>query len=115
VAVISDFYDPADQVMKALRPLSSRRHDLVLFHVLDPAERHPDLRDPVLLDDMETGDRMQVGPREGREYERRLQEHIDALRRASGTIGADYQLLDTSRPLDGALREYLRRRERRGT
>jgi uncharacterized protein (DUF58 family) len=114
VVVISDFYEPADQVVKALRPLSSRRHDLVLFHVLDPAELDPNVRDPVLLDDMETGARMPVGPAESRAYTRRLQEHIEALRRASGTIGADYQLLDAALPLDGALREYLRRRERRG-
>ena len=114
VVVISDFYEPADQVVKALRPLSSRRHDLVLFHVLDPAELDPNVRDPVLFDDMETGARMPIGPEESRAYTRRLQEHIDALRRASGTIGADYQLLDAAQPLDGALREYLRRRERRG-
>jgi uncharacterized protein (DUF58 family) len=114
VVVISDFYEPVEDLARALRPLSSRRHDLVLFHVLDPAEREPSLRDPVLLDDMETGARMAVGPREAAASARRLQDHVDSLRRVSGTMGADYQLLDTSRPLDDALREYLRRRERRG-
>ena len=113
VAVLSDFYEPADRVLRALRPLAGRGHDLVLFHVLDGAELHPAMRDALLLDDMETGQQMEVAPAQIAEYRERLAAHIDALRRGAGAMGADYQLLDTSRPLDGALREYLRLRERR--
>jgi uncharacterized protein (DUF58 family) len=113
VAVLSDFYEPVDRIVRALAPLASRGHDLVLFHVLDAAELGPPLRDAVLLDDMETGEQMEVSPAQLAEYRGRLREQMEALRRASGEIGADYHLLDTSRPLDGALREYLRLRERR--
>ena len=114
VAVISDFYDAPEPLVKALRPLAGRGHDLVLFHLLDPAERRPSLPESVLLEDMETGERMEVAPSQAAEYARRIDAHVEELRRAAGEIGADYQLLETSRPLDGALREYLRVREQRG-
>jgi uncharacterized protein (DUF58 family) len=113
VAVISDFYDRPSDLVKWLRPLAGRGHDLVLFHLLDPAERRPMLTDSVVLEDMETGARMEVAPAQADEYAGRLEAHSDALRRAGGEIGADYRLLDTSMPLDGALREYLRLRGRR--
>lgn len=114
VAVVSDFYDPPERTLRALAPLSGRGHDVVLFHLLDPAELDPGLREPVRLEDMETGAHMEVGPTQAAEYVGRIRAHVDALRRVAGEHGADYQLLDTSRPLDGALREYLRRRERQG-
>ena len=112
VAVVSDFYEPPDRILRALAPLLGRGDDVVLFHVLDPAELSPSLAEPVRLEDMETGTDLEVGPVQVREYAARLRAHIDALRRAAGERGADYQMLDTSQPLDGALREYLRRRER---
>jgi uncharacterized protein (DUF58 family) len=112
VAVVSDFYDPPERILRALAPLSGRGHDLVLFHVLDPLEIDPRLREPVRLEDMETGQQLEVGPAQSAEYVARMREHVETLRRAAGNRGADYRLLDTSRPLDGALREYLRRRER---
>jgi uncharacterized protein (DUF58 family) len=115
VAVVSDFYDPPEHILRALAPLTGRGHDLVLFHVLDPVELDPGLREPVRLEDMETGRHLEVGPRQMAEYRTRLRDHIDALRRAAGDRRADYQLLDTSKPLDAALREYLRRRERTGS
>ena len=49
----------------------------------------------------------------GREYRRLIQAHIEEIRQAARGNGADYQLLDTSKPLDAALKEYLLFRQRR--
>ena len=113
VAVISDFYEPPERVFRALRPLSGRGHDLVLFHVLDPSEMAPRLEEPVRLEDVETGERVEAGPSQEQEYRRRLAAHVDELRRRAGAAGADYRLVVTAQPLDAVLREYLRYRERR--
>ena len=40
-------------------------------------------------------------------YRQRIDAHIAGLREKSKAAGLDYFLLDTSRPLDEALREYL--------
>jgi hypothetical protein len=63
---------------------------------------------------METGDQMEVSPDfVRREYGKKMQEHIAAMRKATQGIGADYMVLDTSKPLDLLLREYLLFRQRR--
>src|SRR5689334_7069547 len=54
--VISDFYEEPETVIKAMEPLRFRGNELILFHVLDPQEIQPKLKEPVLLVDMETKD-----------------------------------------------------------
>jgi uncharacterized protein (DUF58 family) len=114
VAVLSDFYADPETVVKAVRPLAYQGQDIVFFHVLDPAEINPDFSGATLLEDMETGDQMEVSPDfVRREYGKKMQEHIAAMRKATQGIGADYMVLDTSKPLDLLLREYLLFRQRR--
>ncbi len=114
VAVISDFYFPADRLLKAVRPLCYHGNDVILFHVLDPAEVKPQFGDSTLLEDMETGERMEVAPEyAATEYRRLMQGHIENLRTSAQGSGADYLFLSTDQPLDSALREYLTFRQRR--
>ncbi len=114
IAVISDFYEQPDRIIKAVRPLCYHGNDMILFHILDPAELAPKFRDAILLEDMETGDRLEVAPDyASREYRQRIQNHIEELRRTTRGAGADYLLLETTRPLDAALKEYLLFRQKR--
>ena len=52
VVVISDFWEAPETVVKTVEPLRFGGDDLVLFHVLDPQEIRPKLREPMLLVDM---------------------------------------------------------------
>ena len=114
VAVISDLYADPDQVLKAVRPLAYRGQDLAIFHILDPAELQPNFGESTLLEDMETGDQLEVSADYARkEYSKRIREHSEAMKRKAQDVGADYILLKTSEPLDMALREYLLFRQRR--
>lgn len=113
VAVISDFFCEPEKILQAVRPLAARKQDLVLFHVLDPADRAPDPRARARLRDVETGVEMEVGEAFLRnEYPERLTRHIEHLARSAREMGADHVLLDTSQPLDVALRSYLQLRRR---
>lgn len=114
VLVVSDFYEQPDQVMEALRLIRGRGHDIIVFHVLDPAERELPFDEPTSFEDMETGERLPARPARLREdYRRLVRAHIDELRDRIGGEGMDYVLLDTSAPLDDALFRYLTIRERR--
>jgi uncharacterized protein (DUF58 family) len=114
VAVISDFYSDADAIVEAVRPLAHQGQDVVFFQVLDPAEIEPDLGQSTLLEDMETGDRMEVsGDYARKEYREKMKEHMQKIADEAAGIGAQYWLMDTSQPLDLALRKYLLFRERR--
>lgn len=114
VAMISDFFVDADEIVSSMRAVAYQGQDLVFFHVLDPKERKPDLDTAVLIEDMETGEEMEVSS----EYSRRIypsliDAHVEEMRRRVSGEGADYVLLDTAEPLDLALREYLLFRKRR--
>ena len=62
VVAISDFWENPETVIKTVGPLRSRGNELILFHVLDPQEIQPKLRGPVLLEDLESGAKMEVSP-----------------------------------------------------
>lgn len=115
VAVISDFYCEPEAMLKGVQPLAYQGQDVVLFQVLDPQELEPELKESAMLEDMETGEAMEVSPIFMRSrYRERIQEHLEALSKSAAGANADYQLLRTNEPLDAALRNYLTFRQRRG-
>ncbi len=114
VAVISDFYCDAEQMIASVRPLAFRGQDIVLFHLLDPGEINLKFDEATLLEDAETGNAVEVSGKFIREaYSARMQQHIDAIRKAAAGVGADHVLVNTDEPLDQALRNYLMYRQRR--
>ena len=114
VAVISDFYCDEESMLAGVRPLAWQGQDVVLFQVLDRQELDPDISSNVLLEDLETGEAIEVAPQFMRdEYPERMRKHIDSLARAAASIGAEHVLVDTSHSLYGALRNYLLFRQRR--
>ncbi|HTX36327.1 MAG TPA: DUF58 domain-containing protein [Bryobacteraceae bacterium] len=109
VVVLSDFYERPELIVKTVEPLRFKGNEVILFHVLDPQEIKPKFREPVLLVDMENSHQaLEVSPEYARnEYRRRIGEHIEELRSKARSAGLDYFLIDTGRPLDEGLREYL--------
>jgi uncharacterized protein (DUF58 family) len=108
IVVLSDFWEQPEEIIKTIAPLRYHGNELVLFHVLDPDEIRPKLRDPVLLEDLESGATLEVSPDYAtHEYPDKIDAHVEDLRTKAQGAGLDYFLIDTSRPLDNALREYL--------
>ena len=113
-ALISDFFDDPEKIIKTVEPLRFRGNEVILFHVLDPQEIEPKLGDSVLLVDMETGEAMEASSEYARtEYREKMQAHLQALRAKAQAAGLDYFLLRTDKPLDAGLREYLNIRQGR--
>jgi uncharacterized protein (DUF58 family) len=109
VIVMSDFYADPDAIIDTVQPLRYRGNEVILFHMLDPQEIKPKFKDPVLLYDVEdTVNSLEVSPEYARnEYRKKIDAHIEALSTKARGAGMDYFLMDTSRPLDEGLREYL--------
>src|SRR6185295_6100910 len=104
LVVISDFYAEPEAVLDAIAPLRFRGNDLIVFHVMDPAELEFGFPDASPFEDLETGEQMPVVPEAFREeYKQLVTAHIDALARSFSGVRVDYSLLDTSKPLDHAL------------
>jgi uncharacterized protein (DUF58 family) len=114
VVVISDFYYEPAKVLESVTPLAYQGQDIAFFHVLDPAEIEPDIGESTVLEDMETGELLEVSSTFARrEYPAKIKAHMDSLRSEVQGVGADYVLLNTAEPLDEALRKYLTFRQRR--
>jgi len=80
VVVISDFYEDPASVLDAIAPLRFRGNDIIVFHVLDPAELEFGFDDAQPFEDLESGDQIPVVPEAFREeYRSLVKAHIDAL------------------------------------
>jgi uncharacterized protein (DUF58 family) len=113
-ALISDFFEKPETVVKTVEPLRFRGSEVILFHVLDPQELEPKLADGALLLDMETGEAIEATPDYAKtEYAQKIRAHIEELKTKAQAAGLDYFQLRTDRPLDEALREYLTIRQGR--
>jgi uncharacterized protein (DUF58 family) len=114
VAVISDFYCDPKALIEGVKPLAFQGQDVILFQILDPRELRPDLSEAAVLEDMETGQTVEVSPAfMQKDYPERIKAHIRSLQEAAAGIGADHVLLETTVSLDVPLRNYLLFRQRR--
>ncbi|MEK6237719.1 MAG: DUF58 domain-containing protein, partial [Planctomycetales bacterium] len=83
VVFITDFLAPTDELETRLGALTARGHEVVLFHVLDPAEVNFNFTQPALFEDLETGKQLYVDPAAARDtYLRRLKEHFSRVQNA---------------------------------
>jgi uncharacterized protein (DUF58 family) len=113
LVLISDFYEDPDVVLDAIKPLRFLGNELIVFHVLDPAEIDFTFDDASSFEDLETGEQLPVVPESfGDEYRALLAAHSNALATKFSEHRIDYTLLNTSKPLDHALFSYLSSRER---
>ena len=113
VALVSDFYENPEDLLEAAKPYSYLGNDLIMFHVLDPAEIDFPYNDPSRFMDLESGEEVPVVPEVfATQYRKMIQDHIETLRTKCSESRIDYVLLNTSKPLDEALFTYLGNRER---
>ncbi len=110
--LLSDLYEPAADVLRALGPLTGAGHDVIVIQLLDAAERTFPFEDSTTFRDLESGERLPVSPGEMRtRYVAAMDAHVSAMRARLGGGRIDYSLVDTSQPLDRVLFDVLTRRE----
>ena len=108
VVLITDCYERPDALGRAVDALRVRGHDVIVFHLVDPAELSLPGDMPATFEDAESGVLLPLKPGELRAtYQALLTAHHDALTRRIAAAGADYVRIDISEPLDRALHAYL--------
>ncbi len=113
IVVLSDFYEEPEQVLDSIRHLRARGHDVIVFHVLDPAELEFPFESAASFRDMESDRMIPIVPDQlVAEYRALIGEHTEELSRLFTGSRIDYTVLDTSKPLDHALFQYLSSREK---
>ena len=113
ILLLSDFYEEPQQVIESVRHLRARGHDVIVFHVLDPAELEFPYESPASFQDLESETMIPIVPDElAAEYRQLIGEHTAELERLFTGSRIDYTVVDTSKPLDFALFRYLSSREK---
>jgi uncharacterized protein (DUF58 family) len=113
VVLISDLLDEPERVIDGLRHFRFRGSDVIVFHLLDPAERTFPFDRAARFRDVELGDELMAVPSVVRQqYLDALNSAIEQYKRELGSAGVDYQVMDTSTPLEFALMAYLATRGR---
>lgn len=113
LVLISDLLAPLDELQTRLGYFRARGHEVVIFQTLDPAELTLNFERPALFHDVESGREVYVDPAASRrDYLQRLQTHLDRIRHICEGLGIDNRLTPTDQPLETALSEFLRSRER---
>jgi hypothetical protein len=113
VLVFSDLMDADEQVLRKIAQLGLRRHDVTVFHVLDPAELEFPFEDPTLFLSMEDAREVEAHPRDVRRgYLEVMNRWLADVKRTAAEADVDYQLCRTDRPVDEVILPFLARRER---
>ena len=113
VVLLSDLLDDPARIESAIRHFRHRKHEVLVFHVLDPQERRFDFEREATYIDLETGDRVTTRSQDLREdYRARVRAWSDRLREICIERQADYVAVGSDTPYDRALLEYLEKRAR---
>jgi uncharacterized protein (DUF58 family) len=111
VLVLSDLFDDVASLMAGLKHFRHRRHEVVLFHVLDPAELDFPFQQVTLFEGLEEWPQVLADPRSLRKaYLQEFHAYLRALKQGCRAQRIDYVEMRTDQPLDVALSTYLSRR-----
>ena len=114
MVLLSDLLVDTDDVLRGLRLLRQRGHDVLVLHVMDDDELDFPFSGPARFEGLETDDQLSCNPRALRQgYLQALDNFLAAVRRGCAHDRIDYSLVRTSEPLDAALIAFLSHRNRR--
>ncbi len=111
VVLVSDLLVERPGLLRGLKLLRSRGHDVMVFHVMDDDELDFPFTGPTRFEGLESDDLLRCNPRALRQgYLDALAEYLEEVRHGCVANKVDYRLLRTSQPLDAALAAYLSNR-----
>ncbi len=111
VMIFSDLVDEVEAVQRGLQQLRHRGHEVVVFHLLDPYERHLAEGGRVRFLDLEGQEEITTNVEAvRRDYLRRIDQWCDELDEVCLRQGVDRLELTTDVPPAAALVDYLVRR-----
>jgi uncharacterized protein (DUF58 family) len=114
VILVSDLLVDVEAALPALRGLRAAGHDVNVFHVMDPAERHFTQTGEAQYADPETDLAVPAAGADVRAaYESTVTTVIREWRDALGAMGAGYELVLTDQPYAVPLRRAFDARQRR--
>ena len=111
IFLVSDMFDEVPDILMGLKHLRHKRHEVVLWHVLDTAELTFPFQDATLFRGLEQFPELLTDPRSLRKsYLEQIEGFITELKRGCRDQNIDYVQLRTDTLLSVALSSYLAHR-----
>lgn len=108
VILFSDLFDHVAEFLKGLDHLRFRGHNVTVFHVLDPYELAFPFAGTCKFKGLELDGEISTQPKRIRQaYLQELRSFLAQIKASCERSHVDYVLVDTSRPLDVVLSNYL--------
>lgn len=113
VILISDLLDDIDAVTDGLAHFRHDRHDVIVFHLIDPAEVEFPYERLTRFRDIEGGSQLVTNPRTvKKKYLERLRQFLETCRINCLERRVSYELVRTDQPYERMLSAYLEKRKR---
>lgn len=114
IVMISDFFEDLDRLRPAIARVRHRRHELILFQVLDRAEIEFDLDEAAPFEGLEGEPRLRIDPRALRgDYLAAMEAHRAGLEKLARRFGFDYRLVNTHDWLGPSIAAFMAQRAAR--
>lgn len=108
ILLISDLFGDPHDTLSGLKHLHYRRHEVVVFNVMDPDELEFPFDNPTLFEGMEAAGELLTEPRAlRRRYLEEVAKFTETLKKGCQGMHVDYTRVSTAEPLDVALSTYL--------
>ncbi len=108
IVVISDLFDDPDALIGALKHFRHKKHDVIVFHTLDPHELTFPFDDVTKIEDLETRREVISDPRAFRKsYLEELAKFLETVRSGCRSARIDYSVAQTDLRFDAFLGTYL--------
>ncbi|MDB5090790.1 MAG: hypothetical protein JWR09_4784 [Mucilaginibacter sp.] len=112
LVLITDLYQPDGEINRLLDSLAALKHEIIVFHLMGQNELDFDYKGYSALEDLETGEVIEVGPQAKKQYQEALQAHLEKTKMQLLGKNIFYSVISTSQPLDKALRDFLVQRNK---
>ena len=113
IIVISDFLDSSDDILSSLKRFYYKKNEVIVFQILDPAEKNFSFSNDSIFVDIETKEELNTQPIQIRKaYIEAMNDHLAKLKTGCEKYGFDYNLIDTSMKYDSAMMNFFKKRSR---
>ncbi len=111
IFILSDLFCDPDALGDALQHLRYRKHDVAVFHLMDPQEIDFDFTRPYRFVDLEDDTSIVVEPNLiANEYTSVIQDFLVAVEARCHDVHADYHLVTSDQDYEEILRDFLTNR-----
>ncbi|MCX6993502.1 MAG: DUF58 domain-containing protein [Kiritimatiellaeota bacterium] len=113
IVLFSDLLDDPPEIIRALAHFRKQHHDVIVFHILDPAELDFTFKQAAQFIDLETGETIVADPRGMADaYRKVFGDFLEQYRKPCTEMNVDYRLVRTDQDAAMFVRSFLEERKR---